>query len=593
MEKCNRLLIFGFLVAVFFICPVLIYANENINFDLVGNERLHCIANDLTWIYAPSSDTEATIFYKIVNSYKTWYRVKLNKIPKIFSGGYNYTEAQIKTCQWNPSVEAEELNYWLEEKYIPVVVRKNILDMESFAEKTLGAESFYIDKNIIIRECPTPSCEAEWLGTWGGIATVIDQNESGEWYKVAVSNVDTRHFDTIGAEGWLYKNIVPDVAKESFHGQQKEIMPSDNQDTKKISFIDLILNQTLKNKNFILKLLLFLFLLAVIIIIFLLRKSKKIIKFKPIFLTILVILVLFGFGYGFTYYQNFNKERNKKIAEIESKYSLALAEFDKGNFDKASELLSSIPKDSSYYQDARIKMAEMEFKEALGEVKEGALKEIQKSEALARASAERNKTPDTSTIISQWRPKIAYIECEYYSNMGSGSGTVVKFSDGNIYIITNEHVLNEASKCDVSLLNGSTTFRVVNNNSSGGSNPFKVSTLGFDWGLLRIDRPDNYILNLSSSGLSKCTKGALVGDAIVILGYPAIGSQTDITATTGIISGYEDDYYITDAKIEQGNSGGAAILIKDNCYLGIPSFARVGKIESLSRILDQRVIFGQ
>jgi len=76
------------------------------------------------------------------------------------------------------------------------------------------------------------------------------------------------------------------------------------------------------------------------------------------------------------------------------------------------------------------------------------------------------------------------------------------------------------------------------------------------------------------------------------LGYPGIGGNNDITATEGIISSYDGDYYITSAKIEHGNSGGIAILIKDNCFLGIPSYAEAGEIESMGRILDgSKVIF--
>nr|MDQ3014484.1 hypothetical protein [bacterium] len=67
-------------------------------------------------------------------------------------------------------------------------------------------------------------------------------------------------------------------------------------------------------------------------------------------------------------------------------------------------------------------------------------------------------------------------------------------------------------------------------------------------------------------------------------------SRVDVTATEGIISGYEGNYYITSAKIEQGNSGGAAISLRDNCFLGIPTLTLVGKVESLGRILDWQSI---
>jgi len=76
-----------------------------------------------------------------------------------------------------------------------------------------------------------------------------------------------------------------------------------------------------------------------------------------------------------------------------------------------------------------------------------------------------------------------------------------------------------------------------------------------------------------------------IGDKLIVLGYPSIGTQGGITVTEGIISGIESNYYVTSAKIDKGNSGGAAVLLKNNCYLGIPSWAKSGSIESLGRIL--------
>jgi S1-C subfamily serine protease len=64
-----------------------------------------------------------------------------------------------------------------------------------------------------------------------------------------------------------------------------------------------------------------------------------------------------------------------------------------------------------------------------------------------------------------------------------------------------------------------------------------------------------------------------------------------LTATDGIISGYAGDYYITSAKIERGNSGGPAILIKGKCLLGIPTFVTVGSLEALGRVLDITVLY--
>jgi hypothetical protein len=69
------------------------------------------------------------------------------------------------------------------------------------------------------------------------------------------------------------------------------------------------------------------------------------------------------------------------------------------------------------------------------------------------------------------------------------------------------------------------------------------------------------------------------------LGYPSIGAKESITATEGILSGFDEEYYTTSAKIEQGNSGGAAIHVKNDCFLGLPTLVLAGRIESLARIL--------
>lgn len=204
---------------------------------------------------------------------------------------------------------------------------------------------------------------------------------------------------------------------------------------------------------------------------------------------------------------------------------------------------------------------------------------------------EPSKTP-LSTIIKQWRPIVAYVECDFrdintnelYSQV-RGSGVVIDFG-GQITVITNKHVIADKNNyqpfvCRVKLPNDSNTF------ISQGKDAWADKII--DIGFININNPDEYLKNLTSisvSPLHLCGQNPSLGDNVLILGYPSIGSQTDITATEGIISGFDGNYFITSAKIEHGNSGGVAILVKDNCYLGIPTSAIVGEIESLGRILD-------
>jgi len=210
---------------------------------------------------------------------------------------------------------------------------------------------------------------------------------------------------------------------------------------------------------------------------------------------------------------------------------------------------------------------------------------------------------DLPSVINQWRPKIAYVACEWrYTNgevsaRASGSGILTNMVDSKdgamLVILTNRHVILKDEEytpvlCDVWLPGMSSAIRIID---EGSFYAFRGSHSGLDWGTIRFQFPTDYIKSIASSGLSICKQAVATGDKIVILGYPGIGSLTDITATEGIISGFDGDYYITSAKVEHGNSGGAAILIKDSCYLGIPTFAQVGEVESLARILKADAVF--
>jgi hypothetical protein len=214
------------------------------------------------------------------------------------------------------------------------------------------------------------------------------------------------------------------------------------------------------------------------------------------------------------------------------------------------------------------------------------------ADAQAKLQAEQSK-PDLASIIAQWRPYIAHIECVFINTSGvqyltqSGSGMVlVESSDNSVSIFTNKHIILDRDiytpdYCMIKIPDDSNVFYA---NFSDGV--FTISSSGLDSGAIKIKSPDNYMRSLSSTKIPSCTTKASVGDSIVILGYPSIGSTTDITATEGIIAGYDGDYYITSAKVERGNSGGAAVSLKNNCYLGIPSFVDVGSVESLARILS-------
>ncbi len=221
---------------------------------------------------------------------------------------------------------------------------------------------------------------------------------------------------------------------------------------------------------------------------------------------------------------------------------------------------------------------------------------------------------NTTDIVSEWQSRVAEVKCKFaYSNgqvfeTDSGSATLVDLlgTDNNYILtaITNEHVLLDTSKtffpssCTVGVYGYGA--RGVNFVSAG--NPFSIGNpvLGnaIDIGLISLQKPaisnDNGAFDkITSSNMKVCKESQVnLGDQVVVLGYPAIGTENGITATEGIISGIENDSYVTSAKIDHGNSGGAAILVKNDCWLGIPTSAVAGSIESLGRILKARFVLG-
>lgn len=220
---------------------------------------------------------------------------------------------------------------------------------------------------------------------------------------------------------------------------------------------------------------------------------------------------------------------------------------------------------------------------------------------------------DITSIIKQWRPRVAFIDCRVVSSnveigRQSGSGYILGADTKNrdLIVLTNNHVIDivlhnlygksigftmTPTSCNIKIPDDS-QFTTVYNVDKNSSDIIFAGYKDKDFGTVNIKNPTQYMKQVieTNSGVI-CNKKAELGEKILILGYPAIGDQNDITVTDGIISGYDGDYYITSAKVESGNSGGVAVSLKNNCYLGIPTFVQVGSIESLARVLDIQTIF--
>src|ERR1700680_5138227 len=172
----------------------------------------------------------------------------------------------------------------------------------------------------------------------------------------------------------------------------------------------------------------------------------------------------------------------------------------------------------------------------------------------------------------------------------AGSGVIVDAKNG--YIITNHHVVENASEITITLLdNRSFAAKVV------------ASDEGADIAVLQAKQP-----NLIAMALGDSTR-LEVGDYVVAIGNP-FGLQHTVTA--GIVSalgrtginpdGYED-FIQTDASINPGNSGGALVnlrgeLVGINSAILSRSGGNIGigfaiPVNMAKGVMDQLIKYGQ
>ncbi|MCG3084941.1 S1C family serine protease [Anoxybacillus sp. LAT_35] len=152
---------------------------------------------------------------------------------------------------------------------------------------------------------------------------------------------------------------------------------------------------------------------------------------------------------------------------------------------------------------------------------------------------------------------------------GTGSGVIYKKEGNKAYIVTNHHVVEGASRVEVSL-------------SDGTKVPARLlgSDVWTDLAVLEIDA--KHVTNVAEFGDSDVVK---VGEPVIAVGNP-LGLQFAGSVTQGIISGvnrtipididqdgipdWHAEVLQTDAAINPGNSGGALVNIEGQ-VIGINS----------------------
>lgn len=166
---------------------------------------------------------------------------------------------------------------------------------------------------------------------------------------------------------------------------------------------------------------------------------------------------------------------------------------------------------------------------------------------------------------------------EQFGNRGSGrnfrglgSGVVINADKG--YVLTNNHVINDADKINVTLQDG---------------REFKAKLVGkdeqSDIALIQIEKPSN-LTALKFADSDKLR----VGDFTVAIGNPfglgqtvTSGIVSALGRSTGSDSGAYENYIQTDAAVNRGNSGGALVnlngeLIGINTAIISPSGGNAG-----------------
>lgn len=322
-----------------------------------------------------------------------------------------------------------------------------------------------------------------------------------------------------------------------------------------------------------------------------LRVSDKLFRVYFLVISIIVLLIVGSILYfGIEVYSNFQIDSMTK--------DLIAQQQEKINEDKQNKLKALVESQNTQLQKQQQEIQTIKNKPA----------------QVITTIPTSNTTNDLPSIIEKWRPSIAYVDCTFLLNGEpyiEQMGTGVLFNMFNpqtgttfYKVMTNKHVTQwdyngtkyNPSTCSVKFPDNKFSYSFINQKQYSNDEStwdLAANTYGFDVSFIYIKTPNDYIKITASQNNLWCGSPDLqgkIGDSLVILGYPAIGSKTDITATEGIISGIDGDYFITSAKVEHGNSGGAAISLRGNCFLGIPTWSDVGEAESLARILRVDII---
>lgn len=311
------------------------------------------------------------------------------------------------------------------------------------------------------------------------------------------------------------------------------------------------------------------------------------------------------------YYQeakNKTEEAQNKITEEQIAEAVEKAtEKTKQEMEETKRKVEEARKES---EEARRKAREVQ-REAEEESKKKITELEKKIEELEQQSQQQSGIDEEwqAYIITGAVARIVCYEFPYFEDISLLASGSIWWNNNNYWILTNDHVLEEpynhydycvavaikdwvaaTEDFDNAIQEGEVLIYEVDLNEY-----FYDPTPGSDLAVALLKEiPDfNQPLFLLDEvtvipNIQECNETYEISTSIKIIGFPSIGPIIP-TITEGIIASFEKVeevyYYLTSAKIEEGNSGGLAVTDDFYCVLGIPTVVMAGELESLGRVL--------
>ena len=201
------------------------------------------------------------------------------------------------------------------------------------------------------------------------------------------------------------------------------------------------------------------------------------------------------------------------------------------------------------------------------------------------------KVQPISSVGNNIKEKIQYIVqiiCPVKGGTSSGSGGIIYGNSSNdSKVLTNKHVLTGATgPCGIYRTQSYESTPILyfkSGNTFIFSKEYDLAIITPDVKTITPYPNTNFQFNQSVDVFDK---------DILVLGYPS-SAGNNITLTKGIISGSENIssvvMYKTDAKIDNGNSGGA-VFDEDGKFMGVPTLASQGNFSSYGYIIPAQIV---